>query len=140
MTRDRLKVTAASRIAICSVSSDECVNFAIQKGLDASRSKIKYFRHNDTEHLEELLEQQAAEDRRSPKQAKTSRRFLIVEGIYMNTGTVCNIDKVYIRNFSASLDAILWIRNRSAKGTSRVHWICAINVFEMVYSSCAPES
>ena len=94
MTRDRLKVTAASRIAICSVSSDECVNFAIQKGLDASRSKIKYFRHNDTEHLEELLEQQAAEDRRSPKQAKTSRRFLIVEGIYMNTGTVCNIDKV----------------------------------------------
>ena len=75
-------------------SSDECVNFAIQKGLDASRSKIKYFRHNDTEHLEQLLEQQAAEDRRNPKQAKTSRRFLVVEGIYMNTGTVCNIDKV----------------------------------------------
>ena len=75
-------------------SRDECVNFAIQKGLDASRSKIRYFRHNDTEHLEQLLEQQAAEDRRNPKQAKTSRRFLVVEGIYMNTGTVCNIEKV----------------------------------------------
>lgn len=75
---------------------DECVNFAIQKGLDASRSKIKYFRHNDTEHLEQLLEQQAAEDRRNPKQAKTSRRFLVVEGIYMNTGTVCNIDKMVV--------------------------------------------
>ena len=80
-----------------SLSSDECVNFAIQKGLDASRSKIKYFRHNDTEHLEQLLEQQAAEDRRNPKQAKTSRRFLVVEGIYMNTGTVCNIDKVKLQ-------------------------------------------
>ena len=75
-------------------SRDECVNFAIQKGLDASRSKIRYFRHNDTEHLEQLLQQQAAEDRRNPKQAKTSRRFLVVEGIYMNTGTVCNIEKV----------------------------------------------
>ena len=64
--------------------------------MDASRSKIRYFRHNDTEHLEQLLEQQAAEDRRNPKQAKTSRRFLVVEGIYMNTGTVCNIEKVTI--------------------------------------------
>ena len=87
-----------------SLSSDECVNFAIQKGLDASRSKIKYFRHNDTEHLEQLLEQQAAEDRRNPKQAKTSRRFLVVEGIYMNTGTVCNIDKVKLQvGFTGSL-------------------------------------
>ena len=27
----------------------------------------------------------------NPKSAKVSRRFLIVEGIYMNTGQVCNI-------------------------------------------------
>ena len=37
--------------------SDEAVNFAIQKGLDASRSKVKYFKHNDVQHLEQLLEQ-----------------------------------------------------------------------------------
>lgn len=71
---------------------DECVNFAIQKGLDASRSKIKYFRHNDVDHLRQLLEQQANEDKKHPKQAKVSRRFLIVEGIYMNTGTLCDIE------------------------------------------------
>ena len=45
-------------------SRDECVNFAIQKGLDASRSKIKFFRHNDVEHLKQLLEQQAQEDKK----------------------------------------------------------------------------
>lgn len=44
--------------------SDECVNFALQKGFDASRSKIKYFRHNDWQHLEQLLEQQEAEDKK----------------------------------------------------------------------------
>ena len=50
-----------------SIHSDECLNFALQKGLDASRSKIKYFRHNDVEHLEQLLEQQAAEDKKVKK-------------------------------------------------------------------------
>ena len=43
---------------------DECVNFPIQKGLDASRSKIKFFRHNDCDHLEQLLAQQAIEDKK----------------------------------------------------------------------------
>ena len=46
------------------ISSDECVNFPIQKGLDASRSKIKYFRHNDCDHLEQILAQQASEDKK----------------------------------------------------------------------------
>jgi 7-keto-8-aminopelargonate synthetase-like enzyme len=33
------------------------VCFPIQKGIVASRSKIKYFRHNDMDHLTELLEE-----------------------------------------------------------------------------------
>ena len=38
--------------------SDEGVCFPIQKGLAVSRSKLKFFRHNDMDHLEELLEEQ----------------------------------------------------------------------------------
>jgi serine palmitoyltransferase len=45
-------------------SRDEMVNFAIQKGLDASRSKINYFKHNDMEDLERLLMEQADLDRK----------------------------------------------------------------------------
>ena len=44
--------------------SDEGVCFAIQKGLSASRSKIKYFRHNDMSHLEQLLEEQLKLDKK----------------------------------------------------------------------------
>lgn len=44
--------------------SDERVNFAIQKGLDASRSKINYFKHNDMAHLESLLMEQQKADRK----------------------------------------------------------------------------
>lgn len=41
---------------------DECVHFAIQKGLDASRSKIHYFKHNDMDDLERLLAEQQKAD------------------------------------------------------------------------------
>ncbi|PSN57428.1 Serine palmitoyltransferase 1 [Blattella germanica] len=73
---------------------DECVNFAIQKGLDASRSKIKFFKHNDMEDLERLLIEQAELDKKNPKKAQVTRRFLVVEGIYMNTGHICPLPKL----------------------------------------------
>lgn len=76
------------------IFADECVNFALQKGFDASRSKIKYFRHNDWEHLEQILEQQAAEDKKHPKSAKVRRKFLVVESIYINTGEICPMEKM----------------------------------------------
>ena len=40
------------------------VNFAILRGLDASRSKVVFFRHNDPTHLKELLEEQAQLDKK----------------------------------------------------------------------------
>lgn len=73
---------------------DKRVNFAIQKGLDASRSNIKYFKHNDTGDLEKLLSEQAEVDKKNPKKAVKTRRFLIVEGIYMNTGDICPLPEL----------------------------------------------
>ncbi|XP_053684750.1 serine palmitoyltransferase 1 [Sabethes cyaneus] len=73
---------------------DEYINFAIQKGLDASRSKIVYFKHNDLADLERLLEEQAVEDRRNPKKAAKRRRFLVAEAIYMNTGEICPLPQM----------------------------------------------
>nr|CAD7259610.1 unnamed protein product [Timema shepardi] len=70
------------------------VNFAIQKGLDASRSRIHYFKHNDMDDLEILLEQQAELDRKNPSKARITRRFLIVEGIYMNSGKICPLPQL----------------------------------------------
>jgi len=46
------------------VYSDEGVCFPIQKGLVASRSKIKFFRHNDVPHLTQLLEEQHRLDKK----------------------------------------------------------------------------
>lgn len=73
---------------------DEAVNFAVQKGLDASRSVIRYFKHNDMVDLERLLKEQEKEDLKNPKKAKRTRKFLIAEGIYLNTGVICNLPEL----------------------------------------------
>ncbi len=41
---------------------DKGVNFAIQKGILASRSRVEWFEHNDVEDLERLLRIQAEKD------------------------------------------------------------------------------
>ncbi|KAH8299773.1 hypothetical protein KR044_005784 [Drosophila immigrans] len=73
---------------------DEDVNFSIQKGLDASRSTIVYFKHNDAKDLERLLQEQEKRDLKNPKKAQKTRRFLVVEGIYMNTGELCPLPEL----------------------------------------------
>ncbi|XP_023167349.2 serine palmitoyltransferase 1 [Drosophila hydei] len=73
---------------------DEGVNFAIQKGLDASRSTIVYFKHNDVKDLEQLLVQQDKRDQMNPKKAQKTRRFLVAEGIYINTGELCPLPEL----------------------------------------------
>lgn len=46
------------------VFRDEAACFSIQKGLQASRSFLKYFKHNDMEDLERLLKEQELEDQK----------------------------------------------------------------------------
>lgn len=67
---------------------DEAANFAIQQGMIASRSRIIKFRHNDTKHLQQLINEV------EEKQVKQKRTFLIVEGIYAKTADICPLDKL----------------------------------------------
>lgn len=74
---------------------DEQINFAIQKGLDASRGNIQYFKHNDVQDLHNLLMKQEEIDKQlKPNKAAKVKRFLIVEGIYMKTGNICPLPKL----------------------------------------------
>ncbi|XP_029163332.1 serine palmitoyltransferase 1 [Nylanderia fulva] len=72
---------------------DSQVNFAIQKGLDASRGNIQYFEHNNVQDFHRLLMEQAEVDKQHSKKAKI-KRFLIIEGIYMNTGNICPLPEL----------------------------------------------
>jgi serine palmitoyltransferase len=76
------------------IFADEGVHFAIQKGIQASRSKVVYFKHNDMEDLERVLKLQQVEDRKNPKKAKVTRRFMVIEGLYMNYGDICPLPRL----------------------------------------------
>uniref|UniRef100_A0A671P154 Serine palmitoyltransferase 1 n=1 Tax=Sinocyclocheilus anshuiensis TaxID=1608454 RepID=A0A671P154_9TELE len=73
---------------------DEAACFSIQKGLQASRSFVKYFKHNDMEDLERLLKEQEIEDQKNPRKAKVIRRFIVVEGLYINTADLCPLPEL----------------------------------------------
>ncbi|XP_063687766.1 serine palmitoyltransferase 1-like [Bolinopsis microptera] len=73
---------------------DEEVCYAIQKGILASRSTVYYYKHNDLDHLVELLEIQATKDRKNPKKARVTNRFLVTEGLFINTGQITNLPRL----------------------------------------------
>ncbi|XP_057404353.1 serine palmitoyltransferase 1-like [Balaenoptera acutorostrata] len=75
---------------------DKAACFAIQKGLQASRSDIKLFNHNDMDDLQRLLKEQEIEDQKNPRKARVTRRFIVVEGLYMNTGTICPLPELIL--------------------------------------------
>lgn len=85
--------TVASAIpAYCkrndAIFCDEMISFAAQKGLDAAKCNVIYFKHNDADDLEEKIIQfneQYANKKKKP------RKFLVLEGIYSNTGNICNL-------------------------------------------------
>lgn len=66
-------------------TSDDGVNWSLQNGLYLSRSKVKYFKHNDMKDLKARLEEVRKEDKRKKP---LNRRFIIVEAIYQVCWTI----------------------------------------------------
>lgn len=74
------------------IVADRGVNFAIQKGLQISRSTIRWYDHNDLKSLQDVLE---SVDRESKKKgAKLTRRFIVTEGIFENSGQMVDLPKL----------------------------------------------
>jgi serine palmitoyltransferase len=63
-------------------------------GVRLSRSTVRYFRHNDVNHLESLLEGIAKEDKKLNRDTSQQRRFIVVEGVYRNIGDVCPLKEI----------------------------------------------
>ncbi|RKO85134.1 pyridoxal phosphate-dependent transferase [Blyttiomyces helicus] len=72
--------------------ADDGVGFAIQKGLQISRSRVKYFKHNDMEDLERVLESLRVESLKAKQ--SPARRFIVTEGLFANSGDICPLPKL----------------------------------------------
>ncbi|KAJ7386617.1 Serine palmitoyltransferase 1 [Desmophyllum pertusum] len=53
-----------------------------------------WFEHNDMDDLERLLREQKDKDDKNPKKARVTRRFLVLEGVYVNYGDIAPLPKI----------------------------------------------
>lgn len=63
-------------------------------GANLSRSTVRTFRHNDMADLRRIMTAIAEEDVKLKRDASQQRRFIIVEGIYRNTGDICPLNEI----------------------------------------------
>lgn len=73
---------------------DEGVYEALGTGVTLSRANVVYFRHNDVGDLKAVLEDIRETDRRLGRTSSDQRRFIVVEGLYKNRGTVAPLDEI----------------------------------------------
>lgn len=73
---------------------DEGIYEPLVTGVSLSRANIHYFRHNDMADLRRVLQEIQRKDKRLGRKPSAQRRFLVVEGLYKNSGTICPLDQV----------------------------------------------
>lgn len=71
---------------------DDAVSFAIQKGVQISRSIVRWYKHNDMADLERVLEEIRMDDIVHKK--RLTRRFIVSEGLSPNVGDIAPLDKL----------------------------------------------
>lgn len=71
---------------------DDGVSFSIQKGIQISRSIVRWFKHNDMDDLERVLEDIQLDDMVNKK--RLTRRFIVSEGLSANLGDIAPLDKL----------------------------------------------
>ncbi|KAI7869466.1 pyridoxal phosphate-dependent transferase [Spinellus fusiger] len=69
---------------------DEGISFSAQKGVQISRSNVRYFKHNNVEDLERVLRDIETDQIKK----RLTRRFIITEGLFANHGDIAPLPKI----------------------------------------------
>ena len=80
------------------IVADEAVNYAIRKGIQISRSTVRWYKHNDMEDMQRVLARVVKEHAKKP----LTRRFIITEGLFENIGDMVDLPKIVGYAFSTT--------------------------------------
>ncbi|EEQ85061.2 serine palmitoyltransferase [Blastomyces dermatitidis ER-3] len=69
---------------------DKGVNYAIRKGIQISRSAVRWYEHNDMEDLERVLNKITKEQAKKP----LTRRFIITEALFESRGDMVDLPAI----------------------------------------------
>ncbi|CAK7272093.1 serine palmitoyltransferase component [Sporothrix epigloea] len=73
------------------IVADRAVNYAILKGIQISRSNIRWYKHGDMDDLESQMKKIALEQARKKK---LTRRFIVTEALFENIGDATDLPKL----------------------------------------------
>ena len=73
------------------IIADGAVNYSIRRGLQASRSNIKWFDHGNMDHLERVMKAVAKEQ---AKTKRLTRRFVVTEGLFETLGDATDLPRL----------------------------------------------
>ncbi|ORY15843.1 pyridoxal phosphate-dependent transferase [Clohesyomyces aquaticus] len=122
------------------IVADSSVNFAIRKGIQISRSTVRWYNHNDMEDLERVLQRVTKEQAKKP----LTRRFIITEGLFENSGDVVNLPKIIELKLRYKFRLILdetWsygVLGRTGRGVTESQNVDAREVDMLIGSLCGP--
>jgi serine palmitoyltransferase len=92
------------------IVADSAVNYSIRKGLEISRSNIRWYSHGDLGQLERIMEQVAQEQAGK----KLTRRFIVTEALFENTGDCVFLPKLVSGDATVAMQARECCRRRRA--------------------------
>jgi len=76
------------------IIADEGIYEPLIAGVKLSRAYVKWFKHNDMDDLRNVLENVRHTDKKLKRKSNKQRRFIIVEGLYRNTGKIVPLDQL----------------------------------------------
>ncbi|KAF2086312.1 PLP-dependent transferase [Saccharata proteae CBS 121410] len=120
------------------IVADKAVNYAIRKGIQISRSTVRWYEHNDMEDLSRVLAKVTKEQARKP----LTRRFIITEGLFENVGDAADLPKLIELKLRHKFRLILdetWsygVLGRTGRGITEAQNVDA-NEVDMIIGSLA---
>jgi serine palmitoyltransferase len=73
---------------------DEACHEAIRTGVRLSRATVRTYKHNDMADLSSILAGIDKEDKDKKRDTLQQRRFIVTEGVFRNTGAICNLPQI----------------------------------------------
>ncbi|KAF7512680.1 hypothetical protein GJ744_000247 [Endocarpon pusillum] len=122
------------------IVADRAVNYSIRKGLQISRSTVRWYEHNDTEDLQRVLAKVTKEQSKKP----LTRRFIVTEGLFENVGDLVDLPKIIELKHKYKFRLILdetWsfgVLGRTGRGVTEHQHVDAAEVDMIVGSMAGP--
>ncbi|KAL2045517.1 hypothetical protein N7G274_001945 [Stereocaulon virgatum] len=122
------------------IVADKAVNYAIRKGIQISRSTVRWYEHNDLEDMERVLGKVVREQSKKP----LTRRFIVTEGLFENVGDMLDLPKTIELKLKYKFRLILdetWsfgVLGRTGRGITEHQNVDAAEVDMIVGSLAGP--